>query len=124
MTLLKSLKTEAAALAQKTQEIGGAGRAKLDQAEARLAAHGLYRDLGTAVYAERTGKAGPDNAGEVDRLVAEITHHEATHSSASVASPKAPAARTRAKPRAAGTRGAKTPAASTRAGKAPKKGAS
>src|ERR1700728_3320845 len=111
MTLLNSLKAEAAALAQKTQEIGGAGRAKLDQAEAKLATHGLYRDLGTAVYAERTGKTGPEDAGEVDRLVAEITRHEASHApTANAKAPtartraKAPAARTRAKPRAAGTR--------------------
>jgi 4-aminobutyrate aminotransferase-like enzyme len=85
MTLLDKLKTQEGNLAQRAQEAGDAGRAMLDQAEAKLKSHGLLRDLGAAVYAERSGDGSPENSREIDRLVGEIANHKAKNSSATEA---------------------------------------
>ena len=83
MPLFDKVKAQAGQVAQKAQEAGKAGQAKLDQAQAKRKADALLRDLGAAVYAERSGHASPDNASasEIDRLVAEIASHEAEHGS-------------------------------------------
>ncbi len=77
MGLMDRMKEQAAQLAQKTQEAAQEGRVKLDQAQARRRADAMFRDLGAAVYAERTGRGGPDNAGKIDRLVSALSRQEA-----------------------------------------------
>jgi hypothetical protein len=37
----------------------------------------MFRDLGAAVYAERTGRGGPDGAAKIDRLVKALSRQEA-----------------------------------------------
>jgi hypothetical protein len=37
----------------------------------------MFRDLGAAVYAERTGRAGPDDADKIDRLIKALSRQEA-----------------------------------------------
>ena len=49
----------------------------LDQAQARRRADAMFRDLGAAVYAERTGRGGPDGAAKIDRLVKALSRQEA-----------------------------------------------
>lgn len=95
MGLLDKVKAQAGQVAQKAQEAGRAGQAKLDQAQAKRRADALFRDLGAAVYAERMGRAGPQGGQEIDRLIAELTRHEAENGSVSTAptsSPDAPGA--------------------------------
>src|SRR5215813_3769419 len=58
MGLMDRVREQAAQLAQKTQEAAQEGRVMLDQAQARRRADAMFRDLGAAVYAERTGRAG------------------------------------------------------------------
>jgi len=67
------VKEGASAAADKAKEAGKAGQAKLDEAQAKKKLDGLYRDLGEAVYLERTGQAKAE--GEVERLLAEIDAH-------------------------------------------------
>lgn len=76
MGLLDKVKAQATQVAGKAQEAGRAGQAKLEEAQARRRIDTLFRDLGEAVYAERTGSgtAGPD---AVARLVEEIQAAEA-----------------------------------------------
>lgn len=77
MALFDKVKEQASQLAQKAQEAGKAGQAKIEDAQARRKADGILRQLGAAVYAQRSGAAGADNGAEVDRLVAELKAFEA-----------------------------------------------
>jgi hypothetical protein len=77
MPLIDRMREQAAQLAQKTQEAAQEGRAKLDQAQARRRADAMFRDLGAAVYAERTGRGGADGPDKIERLVKALTRQEA-----------------------------------------------
>ena len=77
MGLMDRVREQAAQLAQKTQEAAQEGRVMLDQAQARRRADAMFRDLGAAVYAERTGRGGPDGAAKFDRLVKALSRQEA-----------------------------------------------
>jgi hypothetical protein len=87
MALLDKMKEQAAQAAQKAQQAAQAGQAKLDETQAKKKEDALMRDLGAAVYAERTGGG---TAGEVDRLVAEITAHRTEQAAAPAASSAQP----------------------------------
>src|SRR5262249_51146923 len=77
MGLIDRVREQAAQIAQKTQEAAQEGRVMLDQAQARRRADAMFRDLGAAVYAERTGRGGPDGAAKIDRLVKALSRQEA-----------------------------------------------
>src|SRR6185437_9152724 len=77
MGLMDRVREQAAQLAQKTQEAAQEGRVMLDQAQARRRADAMFRDLGAAVYAERTGRGGADGAAKIDRLVKALSRQEA-----------------------------------------------
>jgi hypothetical protein len=77
MPLIDRVREQAAQLAQRTQEAAQEGRARLDQAQARRRADAMFRDLGAAVYAERTGRGGPDSADKIERLVKALSRQEA-----------------------------------------------
>jgi hypothetical protein len=77
MGLMDRVRDQAAQLAQKTQEAAQEGRVMLDQAQARRRADAMFRDLGAAVYAERTGRGGSDGAAKIDRLVKALSRQEA-----------------------------------------------
>ena len=77
MGLMDRVRDQAAQLAQKTQEAAQEGRVMLDQAQARRRADAMFRDLGAAVYAERTGRGGTDGAAKIDRLVQALSRQEA-----------------------------------------------
>jgi hypothetical protein len=77
MGLMDRVREQAAQIAQRTQEAAQEGRVKLDEAQARRRADAMFRDLGAAVYAERTGRGGPDGAAKIDRLVKALSRQEA-----------------------------------------------
>jgi hypothetical protein len=77
MGLMDKVKAQATQLAQKTQETARDSKAKFDQSQAHRRADGLLRDLGALYYAERTGRGGADSQTQIDKLVAEISAHEA-----------------------------------------------
>ena len=77
MGLMDRVREQAAQIAQRTQEAAQEGRVMLDQAQARRRADAMFRDLGAAVYAERTGRAGPNNADKIDRLIKALSRQEA-----------------------------------------------
>lgn len=79
MALFDKVKEQASQLAQKAQEAGKAGQAKIEDAQARRKADAILRQLGAAVYAQRSGTAGADNGAEIDKLVAELKAFEAEH---------------------------------------------
>ena len=77
MGLMDKMKAQATQIAQKTQETARDGKVKFDQAQAKRRADAMLRNLGAAVYAERTGRAAADNQAQVDKLIADISAHEA-----------------------------------------------
>lgn len=95
MGLLDKVKAQATQAAQKASEAGKAGQAKLESAQAQRKVEALFRDLGAAVYAERTGKAQVSQPGteptSIEGLIEEIQQLEAEHGDAAVAT--APTAR-------------------------------
>ncbi len=76
MALFDKVKEQASQLAQKAQEAGKAGQAKIQDAQATRKFDGMLRDLGAAVYAEKTGEVS-DNSAEVDRIVGELKAFDA-----------------------------------------------
>jgi hypothetical protein len=76
MGLMDKVKAQATQLAQKTQEAAQEGRARLDQAQAARRGDALLRQLGAAVYAERTGRGTADSQATIDQLVSTISAHE------------------------------------------------
>jgi len=79
MGLMDKVKAQAGVLAQKTQETANAAQAKIDSAQASRKADGMLRHLGLAYLAERTGRATPETAANIDKLLAELAQHESQH---------------------------------------------
>jgi hypothetical protein len=76
MGLMDKVKAQATQLAQKTQEAAQEGKNKLDQAQATRRGDVLLRQLGAAVFAERTGRGTADTQSTIDQLVSAISAHE------------------------------------------------
>ncbi len=77
MGLMDKVKAQATVLAQKTQETARDGKVKFDHVQAKRRADAMLRNLGAAVYAERTGRATPDTDAQIEKLIADISAHEA-----------------------------------------------
>jgi hypothetical protein len=92
MGLMDKVKAQATVLAQKTQETAREGKAKFDQVQATRRADAMLRNLGALVYAERTGRGNPDSQPQIDRLIAEISAHEAANGINLSAEPTDPSA--------------------------------
>ena len=88
MGLLDKAKQQASQIAQKGQEAAKRGQEKLETAQAKKREDALLRDLGAAVYAERTGRGTVETAAETERLLAELRSHEAAQGTIDTA-PKA-----------------------------------
>jgi hypothetical protein len=76
MGLMDKVKAQATQLAQKTQEAAHEGKARIDQAQANRRGDMLLRQLGAAVFAERTGRGTADTQATIDQLVSAISAHE------------------------------------------------
>lgn len=85
MGLMDKVKQQATQVAEKAQAGVKQGQAKLEGAQEKRRADVLLRDLGAAVYAERTGKASGATAGEIERLLSELRAHESAHGAISTA---------------------------------------
>ena len=76
MGLMDKVKAQATVIAQRTQDTARDSKAKLDQAQARRRADAMLRDLGVAVYAERTGRSTEDTDAKIDKLVGDLAAFE------------------------------------------------
>jgi len=72
MGLMDRVKAQAQDLAQQ-------GKAKYDQVQATRRADAMLRNLGALVYQERTGRSVPDSQAQIDKLVADLSAHEAAN---------------------------------------------
>ena len=80
MALLDKVKQQAAQVAHKAQEAGRAGAARIEDVQAKRQFDALLRDLGAAVYAQRSGRVA-DNSAEVQGLCDQLTEMEKEHGS-------------------------------------------
>jgi hypothetical protein len=76
MGLMDKVKAQATQLAQQTKEAAEQGKAKLDQAQASRRGDAMLRQLGVAVFAERTGRGTPDSQTKIDQLINDISTYE------------------------------------------------
>jgi hypothetical protein len=72
MGFLDKAKAQAQQLATKGQE-------KLEQTQGKRKEVALLRDLGAAVYAQKSGKGTAETDAEIERLVSELRAHESEH---------------------------------------------
>ena len=79
MGLMDKVKAQATVLAQKTQETVNEGKARLDQVQAQRGADVMLRNLGTLVFAERTGRGTADTQAQVDKLVTDLSAYESAN---------------------------------------------
>ncbi|HUY52003.1 MAG TPA: hypothetical protein VMV92_40940 [Streptosporangiaceae bacterium] len=77
MGLMDKVRAQGTQFAQMAQETAREGKVKLDQAQAKRRADAMFRDLGAAVYAERTGRGNADSKEKIDRLVDALSRQEA-----------------------------------------------
>jgi hypothetical protein len=70
------VKAQANQLAQMTQDAAQEGKARIDQAQANRRGDALLRQLGAAVYADRTGRGTPDTQAQIEQLISDISTHE------------------------------------------------
>jgi hypothetical protein len=76
MGLMDKVKAQASQLAEQTKQAAEQGKAKLDQAQANRRGDQMLRQLGTLVFAERTGRGAPDSSAKVDALINDISAYE------------------------------------------------
>lgn len=72
MGIVDKVKEQAEVVARKAEEVGKVGQEKLQDAMSKRKVDAVLRDLGAAVYAEKTGKATPETAAEVERLMSAL----------------------------------------------------
>ena len=72
MGLMDRVKAQATEMAQQ-------GKAKYDQVQATRRADAMLRNLGAVVFQERTGRGAPDSQAQIDKLVADLSAHEAAN---------------------------------------------
>ena len=72
MGLMDKVKAQASELARE-------GKAKYDQVQATRRADAMLRNLGAVVFKERTGRADPDCQAQIDKLVSDLSAHEAAN---------------------------------------------
>ena len=72
------------------------GQAKIEEGQAKKAADGMFRDLGAAFYATKTGRETPTTDADIERLVAALQDHEGEHGTLTLAPESAAAAPTAA----------------------------
>ncbi len=81
MGLMDKVKEQAAAAAQAAKEAAAKGQAKVDEIQAKRAADGVLRQLGLAVYLQRTGRGSEGTDSDVSGYVETLKAHEAEHGS-------------------------------------------
>jgi hypothetical protein len=76
---LDKVKEQATVAAGAAKEAAQKGQAKLDDMQAKKAADAKLRDLGAVVYAQQTGRGGPNADEDAKRIVVSLQAHEAEH---------------------------------------------
>ena len=86
MGLMDKVKSQATQLAEKAQQAGQMGQAKLAEVQAKRKADALLLELGGITYLERAGRADGNAAARATELVGQLRQHEAEHGAVTVTS--------------------------------------
>jgi microcystin degradation protein MlrC len=81
MGLMDKVKEQAAAAAQAAKEAAAKGQAKVDEMQAKRAADGVLRQLGLAVYLQKTDRATAGAEGDIAGYLETLKAYEAEHGS-------------------------------------------
>jgi len=79
MGLLDKVKAQATQATAVAKDAAQKGQAKLEEVQAKRAADGMLKDLGTAYYAQHSGRGTAGTQGDIDRLVEALQAHEQTN---------------------------------------------
>ena len=85
MGIMDKVKAQATQIADRAQQAGQVGQAKLAELQAKRKADGLLLELGGIVYSERVGRPVPDGDTRAAALVAQLQAHEAENGPVKVA---------------------------------------
>jgi hypothetical protein len=58
------------------KDLAQQGRAKYESMQAKRAADAMLHDLGAASYAEKSGRGGPNNGADIERITGKLEQHE------------------------------------------------
>ncbi|HTZ10175.1 MAG TPA: hypothetical protein VMB72_13955 [Acidimicrobiales bacterium] len=89
MGLMDKVKSQATQLAEKAQQAGQMGQAKLAEVQAKRKADALLLELGGLTYLGRVGRGEPDGGSRATELVGLLQSHEAEHGPVTVTSANA-----------------------------------
>ena len=89
MGLMDKVKSQATQLAEKAQQAGQMGQAKLVEVQAKRKADALLLELGGLTYLGRVGRGDADGGPRATELVGMIQSHEAEHGPIAVTSANA-----------------------------------
>jgi len=79
MGLMDKVKAQATQLAEKAQEAGKAGQAKLNTIQTKKQADTLLRDLGAHQFAKAKGRGDAQTDTKIAGVMAQLDAHEAEH---------------------------------------------
>ena len=79
MGFLDKVKEQAAVATAVAKDAAQKGQTKLDDIQAKRAADVIFRELGMAVYAQRTGRGTSTVDDEINHLVDQLGEHEAAN---------------------------------------------
>ena len=86
MGIMDKVKEQATQIADRAQQAGQVGQAKLAELQAKRKADGLLLELGGIVYSERAGHPVPDSESRAASVVAQLQAHEAEYGPVKLAS--------------------------------------
>jgi hypothetical protein len=72
MGFMDKVKAQATQVAGKAQEGIKTGQAKVEEAQGRKKGDALLRELGSLVYAQRSGRAPEGSDADIDRIVVDL----------------------------------------------------
>ncbi|MHB8439792.1 MAG: hypothetical protein ACYDD4_11615 [Acidimicrobiales bacterium] len=79
MGLMDKVKSQATQIADKAQQVGQTGQAKIAEVQAKRRADALLTELGGLCYSDKVGRSQPDGQTRTAAIVAQLQAHEAEH---------------------------------------------
>lgn len=79
MSLLDKVKAQAQTASAVAKDAAQKGQVKIDEMQQKRTADALLRDLGAAVYAQRTGRETPTTGDDIERVANALGQHEKDH---------------------------------------------
>lgn len=79
MGIMDKVKEQANVAAAAAKEAAQKGQAKVEEVQAKRAADSVLRDLGYAVYLEKTDRATPSSEANIVACVETLREHESEH---------------------------------------------